>query len=256
MGCALTSETSGKSLIEAVRNNEEDEIQRILLLKNSNHLNEVDKEGWTALHWAISFSNKELINTLISSGISIHTKDNDGSTPLHLASRFGKNNEVKLLIENGAKINVPDKFGRTPLHRAAKFGNVKTIRLLMSAGAIVDFEDCFGCTPLLFAVQSKKLDIIVDLIDKFDAFIHRVDDKENSPYLEAVRLFNEHGNQSVLIAKMMEIFEKKHLENQESSAPTLQQICRKYFQQNENSLSKNDLFYLPTHLLNYIGVKD
>ncbi|HXE41741.1 MAG TPA: ankyrin repeat domain-containing protein [Candidatus Baltobacteraceae bacterium] len=64
--------------------------------------------GCNALHCVIVRGDYESAKVLIENGININQKGEDGYTPLHQACSFGQKEIVKLLLENGA-----DTFART-----------------------------------------------------------------------------------------------------------------------------------------------
>ena len=64
-----------------------------------------DKFGWTPLHSAVFFENKENVELHITNGADVNVKDNLGKTPLDWATKHGSNgNETAdLLRKHGGK---------------------------------------------------------------------------------------------------------------------------------------------------------
>jgi len=64
-----------------------------------------DKFGWTPLHSAVFFENKENVELHITNGADVNVKDNLGKTPLDYANKPGSNgNETAdLLRKHGGK---------------------------------------------------------------------------------------------------------------------------------------------------------
>ena len=52
-------------------------------------INIPDKNGRTALHFAVMGEDKEIIQSLINSGADINAKTNGGERPIHKASALG-----------------------------------------------------------------------------------------------------------------------------------------------------------------------
>lgn len=62
------------------------------------------KTGATALHVAASKGYNQLIGMLIRAGANVHLKDFEGWTPLHAAAHWGEKDACRILMENGAKL--------------------------------------------------------------------------------------------------------------------------------------------------------
>ncbi len=158
-----------------------------LLIRSHIDFKERERDGWTALHYAVggdidnvefvkqllelganvqattadgrtplheaaaSFTgNVEMVKLLIERGADIHARDARGYTPMHRAAGncSCKAAVAKLLIERGADIHAIATNGRTPLHGAAQCGNTATTKLLLDLGAVVDVRDSENRTPL------------------------------------------------------------------------------------------------------------
>jgi ankyrin repeat protein len=92
-----------------------------LLLANKNiKIDEMDKFGMTALHYAIMNSNVTTFRCLIDNGANPNVTNKDGRTPLHDAARLAKDMEIVELLLNQKDLNVNylDNEGKNPLHYA------------------------------------------------------------------------------------------------------------------------------------------
>lgn len=99
----------------------------------------LNREGKTALHYAINFAQREAFILLVESGqCDINAQDRTGMTPLHCAASIGLPAAIPMLLEAGANLEARDVFGDTPLHTAAMKGHVDMVRALLEAGA--DYE--------------------------------------------------------------------------------------------------------------------
>merc|ERR1712098_266786 len=59
----------------------------------------------------------------------------NGYTPLHYASHYGNKESCKIFVLKGADVNAESKRGITPLMLAANRGHVEVVRLLLQFGA-------------------------------------------------------------------------------------------------------------------------
>jgi len=66
------------------------------------HGAQVQKPGWSAVHYAASGPNAELLALLLDRGANVNALAPNGSTPLMMAARFGTEDSVKLLVQRGA----------------------------------------------------------------------------------------------------------------------------------------------------------
>jgi ankyrin repeat protein len=105
------------------------------------------KKGDVATVKQICSENKVLINA----------EDKNGYTPLHNAAYYGQKQVVNELISQGANVNATDsKHGTTPLHSAAsKKCNSDVVKALLDNGADQTKKDSYGKTPLEYASQCK-----------------------------------------------------------------------------------------------------
>jgi ankyrin repeat protein len=82
-----------------------------------------DKQGNSALHWAIYRKGLELAETLTALGAPLDLQDSAGKTPLHLAVELNDPQMAQLLMKAGAKTDIADTAGLTTQKLAEKSGN-------------------------------------------------------------------------------------------------------------------------------------
>ncbi|MDR2367931.1 MAG: ankyrin repeat domain-containing protein [Deltaproteobacteria bacterium] len=98
----------------------------------------------------------EMIDFLISKGISIDYQNFQGGTALIQAASSNPNPAVtEALIKAGAKVNAPDSLGATPLMHAAGYGKTPVIRKLLEKGADVSLVDEAGDAAISWAARSN-----------------------------------------------------------------------------------------------------
>ena len=63
---------------------------------------QVQKPGWSPVHYAASGPSSELLALLLDRGADVNARAPNGSTPLMMATSFGTEDSVKLLVQRGA----------------------------------------------------------------------------------------------------------------------------------------------------------
>ena len=74
------------------------ELAQQLIDKNA----DVNKPGWTPLHYASTHGHLAVMNLLLDNHAYIDASSPNGSTPLMMAALYGTPSAVKLLLEGGA----------------------------------------------------------------------------------------------------------------------------------------------------------
>ncbi len=139
------------SLIEAVKQNNQVEVSRLLDLKTmlgKKIIDEADEDGNNALYWAAALGYVHFIDPLIkaitaskTAGMNVDTPNKYGITAMHAAAAMGHGKMIFALKAAGANVNMPTKKnGITPLYIATQKGHVSTLVALLEGGA----EDLFG----------------------------------------------------------------------------------------------------------------
>lgn len=86
-----------------------------------------------------------------------------GWTPLHYAAAKGHRDIMNLLLENNAYIDAEAPNGTTPLMMAAEYGTPDAVKLLLDAGADAQLKNALGMTALAFAIRAERPDAIKQL---------------------------------------------------------------------------------------------
>jgi ankyrin repeat protein len=167
-----------------------------LLKANPGLVNRKDSDGWTPLHYAIAYNQKDIIELLVADGAEpsiqeaaaigdparvkalltanldlINGQDADGCTALHYAIQYGHKNIVKLLLAANADVNGRQGsdstawLGRqgasnTPLLDAAWGDDEDIAELLLAKNAEVNGTDDDGLTALHVAALNGETDLM------------------------------------------------------------------------------------------------
>ena len=187
--CAQAAAPDGRNVMHHIVSSYKDLHKRIeiadKLLPQIENVNEVDKDGNSYLHHAVSGvehgSNVsiEMISTLLLMGADPNLVNAKGQTPLHFAflpgptsysTQFSDPIEVVSILTQlmkGVSISAADSYhGFTPLHLSAMRGGVVSSMHLISHGCEVDSVDNQGNTPLTLAVNGKHQSCVLMLIEK------------------------------------------------------------------------------------------
>jgi ankyrin repeat protein len=123
-------------------------------------------DGWTPLHLAAFFGQREAAEWLVRAGADLNAVSRNAlrNTPLHAAVAGGHVAVSLMLIEASADVNVRDAGGHTPFHIAAEAGYVPVAKALLARGADAHVVDSEDRTPLSRAVAKGHTEI-VDLIN-------------------------------------------------------------------------------------------
>jgi len=102
-----------------------------LLIDSGMDIKYTNREGLSALDFAIKYRREDIIKLCKKSGISLTTSTRkSGLTPLMLAASFNDIELMKFLIKEGADVNTKDKFGMSALDYAKKMGQKKAVEFL------------------------------------------------------------------------------------------------------------------------------
>lgn len=81
-----------------------------------------------------------------------------GWTPLHYAATNSHVPVMQLLLDAHAYIDAASPNGSTPLMMAAMYGNASAVKMLLEAGADPTIKNALGLTAIDFAERVKKVD--------------------------------------------------------------------------------------------------
>lgn len=83
-----------------------------------------------------------------------------GWTPLHYAATSGHLDVMRMLLDNHAYIDAASPNGSTPLMMAAMYGTTDAVKLLLEAGADPTLKNALGLSAIDFAWRVQKEDAV------------------------------------------------------------------------------------------------
>jgi ankyrin repeat protein len=128
-------------------------IRDILLARPDIKIEMRNPQDESALMLAAFAGDLALCETLVDRDADVNKP---GWTPLHYAATNGHVAVMQFLLDNFAYIDAASPNGSTPLMMAAMYGNSSAVKLLLEAGADPSLRNSQGLGALEFAQQAKK----------------------------------------------------------------------------------------------------
>jgi len=133
------------------------QIADLLAASPGLHVNFLNAAGESALMMAALKGQEALAARLIQRGADVNKT---GWTPLHYAATSGHLGIMRLLIEHHAFVDPESPNGSTPLMMAARYGSPQAVKLLLDEGALVQLRNQQGLTALDFARLGARPDAL------------------------------------------------------------------------------------------------
>ncbi len=118
-------------------------------------LNRLSAQGESPLMLAALKGQLALAELMVKKGADVNKT---GWTPLHYAATGGHLPVIKLLLENFAYIDAESPNGTTPLMMASMYGSPAAVKLLIDEGADPMLKNIQGLTAQQFAQRANRPD--------------------------------------------------------------------------------------------------
>ena len=152
-----TVDSKGQTGLFIALNEPSPKTVRILIDWAATDVNRLNANGESVLMLAALKGQRELAEKLIKKGADVNKT---GWTPLHYAASGGHIAIINLLLENSAYIDAESPNGSTPLMMAAMYGTPAAVKLLLQEGADATIKNQQGLTALQFAEQASQPDSV------------------------------------------------------------------------------------------------
>lgn len=129
----------------------------ILIGWQKTDVNKLNAQGESPLMLAAIKGQADLAAELIAKKADVNKT---GWTPLHYAASAGQVEVITLLLENSAYIDAESPNRTTPLMMAARYGSIDSVKLLLDQDADPELKNQQGLTALNFAEQGKRPDAV------------------------------------------------------------------------------------------------
>jgi len=167
-------------------------VAQVLIESRVNLNKRIDFDGTTCLHHAVANNQYEMVELLVTQGLSVNATDRLNRTPLMDAAEIGNEKIVKYLIEKEADPNLKDKEGHSALSYCLDFIKPskpefeKCAILLIESGADPNSVGKFSNITLLhYAANTGNLDLCTKLVEEYHVTILTYDGDGKTPIILA-----------------------------------------------------------------------
>lgn len=91
---------------------------------------DVNKTGWTPLHYAASNGHLAIMSLLLDNNAYIDAESPNGTTPLMMAALYGSASSVKLLLEAGADPLLKNQQGLSAIDFAQRGSRIESVEII------------------------------------------------------------------------------------------------------------------------------
>ncbi|MDR5750656.1 MULTISPECIES: ankyrin repeat domain-containing protein [unclassified Caballeronia] len=149
-------DNTGTPLLVIAAREKSDKVGQVLAGNPKTDLEKQDPAGENAMMLAALNGDATFVNLLIAKDAEVNKK---GWTPLHYAATNGHDDIVKILLDHSAYIDAGSPNGTTPLMMAARGGHLSTVKLLLDEGADLRVKNQIGMTAVDFAQKYNEKDV-------------------------------------------------------------------------------------------------
>jgi len=162
--CLATPVAGAETVVDAVKRG--DTAAARALVRKGVDVNIPERDGTTALHWAVYRDDAAAVDLLLGAGARATTANRYGVAPLSLAAVNGNATVMERLLKAGADPDTAQPGGETALMTAARTGRVEALKLLLAHKANVNARDAWKQqTALMWASAANNAAAVRALIE-------------------------------------------------------------------------------------------
>ena len=132
-------------------------VVKVLIAAPKIDLNALNSNGESPLMLVALKGQLDIADQMVKRGADVNKT---GWTPLHYAASTGQVSLISLLLENNAYIDAESPNQSTPLMMASMYGTPAAVKLLLDEGADPQLKNQQGLTALQFAQRANRTDIV------------------------------------------------------------------------------------------------
>src|SRR6185295_10020709 len=165
IGAASIASAAGPTIVDSSEKGDRAAVLG-MLAKGANP-NTASADGTTAVMWAASNDDVELVRALVKAGANVKLRNQFGTTAITEAAAIGSAPILNVLIKAGADPNTKNPEGETPIMAAARSGKVDAAKVLVEAGADVNAKESFGGqSAIMWAAAESQPEMVKYLASK------------------------------------------------------------------------------------------
>ncbi|CAE7481000.1 unnamed protein product [Symbiodinium sp. CCMP2456] len=185
-----TAGSRSYTLLEAIKNRKTLGQDKVLeAVRTASNIDEQDDKGFTALMWAATIADVEIVKAILLAGASVNLQSKLGSTALIFAAQYSQPEIVDAILKHHPDVNLQDKIGNTAL-MLAQYNQPEIVAAILRHHPDVNLQNKYGWTALMYAARYRKPEI-VDAILKHKPLLDLQDKSGATALFLAVG--NEHG---------------------------------------------------------------
>jgi ankyrin repeat protein len=148
---------------------------KALLAAGANVNGKENRQGDTALMWALAEKHPDVAWELVEHGADIHARTKDGFTPLLFAAQQGDLESTKMLLDKGIDVNEATPDGDNALLVASASGHEAYCIFLLDHGANPNAADRNGITALHYSIMNGLGQAAsgISMVRSHTPFLHR-----------------------------------------------------------------------------------
>lgn len=162
----MTDSSGVTLLMKAAKAGNDWDVQN--LLEHGAGVNLRDRDGWSALMYAVRYQNNlQIVRTLIKYGAHVRVRNKYNATPLLLAADYSQNPEIVALLLSDRSVSEDEVFKAFIMALTSNVGpdHVRTAKIKLFLDMDIPVNRIWkGKTPLMYAAQYSSSTAVIGLL--------------------------------------------------------------------------------------------